>query len=198
MLNEYQDREIVLLEKSLRREKGIRILLVLVILSLLAFILMRPSHTTIEIINPSANDANKNLIIQKTRSSGEYLKKVSKQIYKSIFIYTPYSAKEGYDILLELAAPEVYGDIEKFVAEQLIKIRENNLSSFFMPTEFEINESKQSVVVHGRLKTFTGNTPVINGLRSYRFDFVTRNYALHLLSVIDVTGDNKPFDVQKK
>jgi len=196
MIKEVETKEIGVLTQTLKREKGIRHILILVIFAMLFVMITTSSDVHIELKTfASPLEADGNYKISKDKASADYLKKTAKEIYQLSLVFSPLTVEDNYSALLLEMAPENYSVAKSFKLRQVEKVNKNNLSSVFYPNEYQINEGKQSVVIIGKLKTFSGDRPIIDEVRSYRIDFAVRNYRIHLLNFIDVTGSREPFDI---
>jgi type IV conjugative transfer system protein TraE len=193
----FVEKEITLLEKSLKREKGIRyILLALVVVLLFAF--MGKKSETITVLAPVAPgiDADCKLVVSANRASECYLEKMTDEMINLSLIYTPGTYQKKHDQLLQVVDPRDYGAMKKMVISQHERIKRSNISSVFFPTEYRFNLNTNQVVVRGIYKNYSGERLILNEDRSYRFDYSIIGHRLKLKGFFDVTGLRNPFEAE--
>lgn len=188
-------KEITVLERSLKREKGIRFSLVAVV-AVLAFAFISKSSETIVVMQPIGTE-NKEMRVSSNSVSKEYLISVTEKIIDFAFVYSPSTVEHRFSQLLNTVHPADYGVMQKFIASEKERVLKGGISTVFYPKEYKIGELNKQVVVSGNMITLSGAKIVAQENKSIRFDFEVRNHFLSLVGFYDVTDMKRPFEPMK-
>lgn len=179
------------LERSLKRERGFRFaLIVLVGIMTLAFLLK--ANTTKTILVPFGTPNSQTLFVEDELASKEYLKLTAEKFSSLLLTFSPAYAQQNMEKVLLSVAPENYAVMNKATIKKLAEIKKNNVSSVFYPQQTSIDTAGSRVVITGLLKTFSSDKIVVNEKRSYLFGFKVVNSQLQLSQFVDVTGVRQP------
>ncbi|WP_460188726.1 TraE/TraK family type IV conjugative transfer system protein [Thiomicrorhabdus hydrogeniphila] len=196
MTPENEKVNISILERSLKREQGLRYVL-LVSLACMTIAFMSKSTDTKTILTPIGTD-DVSRWVTKNNASQTYLKEIAEKVISNAFIFSPKTIDQKFDSLLQMSDPIYYGLLNKALLKKKEEVAKSNLSSVFFPTEFKYSLVGNDVVVTGILKTFSGEKPVLNRKASYLFNFNIYNQNVTLASFSDVTNIKNPFTAKVK
>jgi type IV conjugative transfer system protein TraE len=188
------EKEIYILERQLKREKGIRYVLIILLL-FVGFLFATKKSVTTTIIQPAGTEDQSRWVSSDGKASQKYLKDMADDVIDYALIFSPVTAPDKFDSLLRMVSPESYGAIQKHILRKKEHVRKNQVSSVFYPKEFKYKLDSLQVAVKGVLKTFSGEKPVINEVRTYVIDFGMQGQAVSLKGYLDATGIRDPFSI---
>jgi type IV conjugative transfer system protein TraE len=184
------------LERALSREKSIRfVLLGVVVIMTIAF--LSKSNDTKIVLVPFGSTSEK-VSINDSQASQEYLKQMTKKLVQLGFSYSPVTAQENFDELLQFVDPEHYGVLHKVIVRKIEEIRKSNISSVFFPGEYIYDVKNQRVAVKGVLKTYSGQNLVEDEKKTILFEYKIVSHAIRLIAYTDVSELRNPFEAKMK
>lgn len=196
MENKNITKEISLLEKSLKREKSVRFILLFVIF-VLGFAFATKENQTKIVLQP-VGSKNMDIFVTDNEASKEYLKSLTEDIVSLRFLFTPETVDSKFDRMLSLVHPKDFPEMQKFVVSEAERIKKNNLSSVFYPQSFQMDVENKKVALHGRLINYSGDKRVLDQMKTYRIDYIIQNGTAMLEALIDATGSRDPMSIQVK
>lgn len=196
MVQEEHDKNLYTLERALKRESGIRWILV-ALLALMTFAFMSKNTDTKTIMTPFGSEDDSRWVT-KTQASQEYLRELTEKASDNAFVFNPKTVDTKFSKLLTMADPSSYGALDKHLIKTKAKVKKNNISSVFYPSEYKYNLATNDVVVTGILKTFSGDKAVDNEKRSYLFEYNVVNQTVTLVGFTNVSNVREPFKASIK
>lgn len=89
--------------------------------------------------------------------SPEYIESMGWYVLQLAVNASPIGAERQVRELLKFVAPSSYGELEKTLLANAARLRENNASTTFFPTEISVNQADNSVAFRGLLSTWIGD-----------------------------------------
>ncbi|KDN94730.1 TraE/TraK family type IV conjugative transfer system protein [Hydrogenovibrio marinus] len=186
------EKENSILERALKKEKGIRfVILTLLVIMTIAFIAKSADPI---VILKDFGDTNPSEKIEKKKASKTYLRKITDKVTSLAFIYSPKTAARNFDQLLNIVTPSSFGEMQKIIEEKKAKIKRNNASSVFYPKEYIFDLDNQKVIAKGNLIILSGEKIISNKQRAFRCDYTVNDYLISLDGIIDVTDKKDPMN----
>lgn len=184
------------LERALSREKSIRFVLLGVVVIMTIAFLSKSNDTKIVLV--PFGSTSEQVSINDSQASQEYLKRMTKKLVQLGFSYSPVTAQENFDELLEFVDPEHYGVLHKVIVRKIEEIRKSNISSVFFPGEYIYDIKNQRVAVKGVLKTYSGQNLVEDEKKTILFEYKIVSHSIRLIAYTNVSELRNPFEAKMK
>lgn len=168
------------LKQMRRRNRGLGMAVGGLIAALLAslVIVLNLIGTERTIVVPPAID--KTFWITKDHASHEYLEQMGAFIAWLILDVTPASIDWKKDVLLNYVAPDQHGAMKSRQEVEAERLKRINASTSFLPQQLVANETSQSVVVRGRLRTQVNGQDTAAETKAYLAEFQFVGGRIHL------------------
>ncbi|MCU6435336.1 type IV conjugative transfer system protein TraE [Undibacterium sp. Jales W-56] len=165
-----------------RRNRGLGLSVGGLITALLAclVIILNLIGTERTIVVPPSID--KTFWVTKDRASHEYLEQMGSFIAWLILDVTPTSIDWKKDVLLNYVAPDQHGAMKSRQEVEAERLKHINASTSFLPQQLVANETNQSVVVRGRLRTQVNGQETALETKAYLAEFQYMGGRIHLKS----------------
>lgn len=129
---------------------------------------------------------DKSFWVSRDQASSEYLEQMGSFMAWLVLDVTPASIDWKKDILLGYVEPAQHGELKTRQELEATRVKRINASTYFMPQQLVPNESSQSVVVRGRLRTLVNGLQTAEDLKAYQVEFSYRGGRVHLKSFKEV------------
>jgi conjugal transfer pilus assembly protein TraE len=156
----------------------------------LAVALILADRTHREVLVPP--EITRTFWVEGNKASSSYLEQMGLFILRTAFDISPVSAEYQMRTLLKYVAPASYGAMESHLLEQVKRVQQNNVSTFFSPTGASVDEVKQRVRFNGVLKTLMGDRTVSEVPKLYELAFVMSNGRIYLTEIGELDEQGKP------
>jgi conjugal transfer pilus assembly protein TraE len=168
------------LKEMRRRNRGLGLSVGGLTTALLAclVIILNLIGTERTIVVPPSID--KTFWVTKDRASHEYLEQMGSFIAWLILDVTPTSIDWKKDVLLNYVAPDQHGAMKSRQEVEAERLKRINASTSFLPQQLVANETNQSVVVRGRLRTQVNGQETALETKAYLAEFQYTGGRIHL------------------
>ena len=168
------------LKEMRRRNRGLGMAVGGLIAALLAslVIVLNLIGTERTVVVPPSID--KTFWITKDHASHEYLEQMGAFIAWLILDVTPASIDWKKDVLLNYVAPDQHGAMKSRQEVEAERLKRINASTAFLPQQLVANETSQSVVVRGRLRTQVNGQDTAAETKAYLAEFQFVGGRIHL------------------
>ena len=123
---------------------------------------------------------DKTFWVARDHASREYLEQMGSFVAWLILDATPSSIDWKKDVLLNYVAPDQYGAMKSRQEIEAERLKRINASTFFLPQQLVANETGQSVVVRGRLRTQVNGLDTATDTKAYFAAFEYIGGRMHL------------------
>ncbi len=123
---------------------------------------------------------DKTFWITKDHASHEYLEQMGAFIAWLILDVAPASIDWKKDVLLNYVAPDQHGAMKSRQEVEAERLKRINASTSFLPQQLVANETSQSVVVRGRLRTQVNGQDTAAETKAYLAEFQFVGGRIHL------------------
>lgn len=121
------------------------------------------------------------------KASASYLEQMAGFIAWLVLDVSPASIQWKKDILLGYVDPGQYGAFKTRQDLEADRLKRLNASTVFEPKQFIIQEEQQTVIVHGRLRTYVNTQDLPPEQKAYRIVFDLKGSRLHLKTFQEVS-----------
>ena len=168
------------LKEMRRRNRGLSLtvggLIAALLVSLVIVFNLIGTERTI-VVPPSID---KTFWVTRDHASREYLEQMGSFIAWLILDVTPASIDWKKDVLLNYVTPEQHGAMKSHQEIEAERLKRINASTFFLPQQLVANETGQSVVVRGRLRTQVNGQDTATETKAYLAEFKYVGGRMHL------------------
>lgn len=184
----YASNELQRLQSQLRFHRVINIGLVVAInfgVLLLGFTVFRETTHVVppEIRRPyeiGANYANK-----------EYLVDMANYVLSMVLTVTPESVEHNNKVILKMTQPEGYADLKAVLDAAALRIKQERVTTVWVPENEEIYEKEKRVKVTGRYKTFIADKLTSERDKTYLVNFtITTSGRLYVSKIEEFAKDD--------
>ena len=151
------------------------LLMALLVSLVIVFTLIGTERT---IVVPPSID--KTFWVAKDHASREYLEQMGSFIAWLILDVTPNSIDWKKDVLLNYVTPDQHGALKSRQEIEAERLKRINASTFFLPQQLVANETGQTVVVRGRLRTQVNGQDTAIETKAYLAEFRYVGGRMHL------------------
>jgi conjugal transfer pilus assembly protein TraE len=125
---------------------------------------------------------DKTFWVTRDHASREYLEQMGSFIAWLILDVTPVSIDWKKDVLLNYVAPDQHGVMKARQEIEAERLKRINASTYFLPQQLVANETTQSVIVSGRLRTLVNGQETATETKAYLVEFQYAGGRMHLKS----------------
>lgn len=136
-------------------------------------------------------EIHKTFWVSGNHASPEYLEQMASFIAWLVLDVTPGSIDWKKDTLLGYVAPEQHGPFKSRQELESDRLKRINASTTFAPQQLQVNDTAQSVIVRGRLRTFVNGLETSTELKAYLVEFNHAGARLHLKTFKEISYGNK-------
>lgn len=174
------------LKELRRRNRGLAMalagLIVALIISLV--ILLNLIGTERTVIVPPTID--KTFWVTRDQVSREYLEQMGSFVAWLILDVSPASIDWKKDILLNYVGPDQHGAMKSRQEIESERLKRINASTTFLPQQLVPNETQQSVIIRGRLRTQVNGLDTATDTKAYLAEFRYAGGRMHLKSFKEI------------
>lgn len=123
---------------------------------------------------------DKTFWVTKDHASREYLEQMGSFVAWLILDVTPASIDWKKDVLLNYVAPDQHGAMKSRQEIEAERLKRINASTFFLLQQLVANETNQTVVVRGRLRTQVNGQDTATETKAYLAEFQYAGGRIHL------------------
>lgn len=123
---------------------------------------------------------DKTFWVTKDHASREYLEQMGSFVAWLILDVTPASIDWKKDVLLNYVAPDQHGAVKSRQEIEAERLKRINASTFFLLQQLVANETNQTVVVRGRLRTQVNGQDTATETKAYLAEFQYAGGRIHL------------------
>jgi len=123
---------------------------------------------------------DKTFWVTKDHASREYLEQMGGFVAWLILDVTPASIDWKKDVLLNYVAPDQHGAMKSRQEIEAERLKRINASTFFLLQQLVANETNQTVVVRGRLRTQVNGQDTATETKAYLAEFQYAGGRIHL------------------
>ena len=123
---------------------------------------------------------DKTFWVTKDHASREYLEQMGAFMAWLVLDVTSSTVDWKKDILLNYVAPDQHGAIKSRQEVEAERLKRINAATSFLPQQLVANETDQSVVISGRLRTLVNGQETANETKSYLAEFQYVGGRMHL------------------
>jgi len=187
-------------EEAAGHRRATTFLVVLLVGSVLAnfvlavFTLRFAGHQRIVVVPPTIH---KTFWVESDRVSGEYLEEMGYFLMQLTLNVTPQSVDHQAKVLLQYAAPAVYGELKMALLAAAERLKRDGASTVFSPQDLIVDERTQRVGVRGQLTTFISDRRVAEVLKGYAIELQYSGGRVFLKSFRE-TKPNDPLETQPR
>lgn len=152
------------------------------ILTLVALLNVLGSERTV-IVPPTLN---KSFWVTDEKASGSYLEQMGAFVAWLVLDVTPATIDWKKDILLTYVEPSLHGALKSRQEVEAERLKRINATTAFSPDQLVPNDSGQSVVIRGRLRTLVNGIETANEPKAYLVAFNFAGARMHLATFKEV------------
>lgn len=130
---------------------------------------------------------DKTFWVTKDHASREYLEQMGSFVAWLILDVTPASIDWKKDVLLNYVAPDQHGAMKSRQEIEAERLKRINASTFFLPQQLVANETDQTVVVRGRLRTQVNGQDTATETKAYLVGFLYAGGRVHLKAFKEIS-----------
>lgn len=120
-----------------------------------------------------------------------YLEQMGGYVAWLVLDVTPGTINWKKDALLSFVAPDEYGKLKIKQEVEAERLKKLNASTYFLLQQLEPDQSKQEVILTGRLRTYINGQETSVEPKKYRAEFSYQGGRTHLKSFDEVKNDPK-------
>jgi len=175
------------LKELRRRNRGLGLAVGGLIAALLAclVIVLNLIGTERTIVVPPSID--RTFWVTRDHASREYLEQMGGFIAWLILDVTPASIDWKKDVLLNYVAPDQYGAMKLRQEVEAERLKRINASTSFLTQQLVANETNQSVVIRGRLRTQVNGLDTATDTKAYLAEFQYTGGRVHLKAFKEIS-----------
>lgn len=129
--------------------------------------------------------------VEGNRFSPEYLEDMAGYYTHLILDVSPSNILYQGDVILRSVEPAFHGAMKQKLFEDHARLKKENLSLSFAPTEFHVYPDNLSVEVTGDLMSYVSNKKIAQHRETYRLGFSSKGSRLFLKSFSLIASDKK-------
>jgi conjugal transfer pilus assembly protein TraE len=162
---------------------------------LLAVALTMADRTHRETMVPP--EIKKGFWVEDSRVSGDYLEQMGLFLVQLALNNTPISAEYNARTLLKYVGPASYGEIEKLLLGNAKRLKEDNASTVFAPSQITASEKENAVAFSGVFSTYISDKRVSQVQKDLLVRFGYSGGKVYILEMRE-TDPKQPFKDQDK
>lgn len=165
-------------------------IVVSVLLNLIqAIATVRFSNNTTTVVVPA--EIKEPFTIKGKKLSAEYLRQMSDYFAALVLNVTPESMTDKTNSILRYVHPSVYGEMKAYLFNEANNLKRNQQSRFFTPTNFDVDEEQNKVIVEGDETHLIGKLEAFRERRRYALTFSYEHGQLYLNSFYKIIEGQK-------
>lgn len=161
------------------------VLSVSLLLCLVAIVKLIGTERTV-VVPPTLN---KSFWVTTSKASASYLEQMGIYVAWLILDVSPSTIDWKKDELLTWVAPEQHGAFKVQQEVEAERLKRMNATTYLQPLQFVPDETTQSVVVRGRLKTQVNGQETSTDTKSYLVQFDYEGGRIHLQGFKEISND---------
>jgi conjugal transfer pilus assembly protein TraE len=130
--------------------------------------------------------------VEGNRFSPQYLEEMALHYAHFFLDVTEKNILYQGDILLRYVTPEAYGTVKAKLLEDEKRLKKNNLSTRFSPSDVVISPDQLKVDITGDLMSYVGDKKISQTRESYRFMFQNQSGRLLIAAFTLLKSDRNP------
>lgn len=166
-------------------------ILLLLVVAAQAFALAKADRTHRETLIPPS--VSKTFWIEDDRVSPEYLEQMGLYLIQLALNRSPANAENQIKELLRYVAPSSYPELEKQLMAEVIRQKEDRVSTVYFPRTVTPSIDKQGVLFEGELRTWISDKLVKQEQKRYLIKFGYRG-KVFIEEIKDVTNEKDPWN----
>lgn len=126
------------------------------------------------------------------KASAEYLEQMGSFVSWLILDVSPASIDWKRNMLLSYVTPQQYGALKTRQEVEADRLKKLNAATFFLPQQIVVDDTLQSVVVRGRLRTQINGQDTTTESKAYQARFEYTGGRVHLDTFKEIPYETKP------
>lgn len=172
--------------------KYAQIMNVLLLISVVALsiALAKANRTHRETLIPPS--VSKTFWVDDDKVSPSYLEQMGGYLIQLALNRSPANAEGQINELLKYVAPSSYPTLQKQLIAEVIRQKEDRVSTVYYPTNVSVSEDRQAVLFEGVLHTWISDKLVKQEQKRYLIDFAFQG-KVYIENIKDVTNEPDPW-----
>jgi conjugal transfer pilus assembly protein TraE len=142
-------------------------------------------------------EIKKGFWVEDSKVSGDYLEQMGLFLVQLALNNTPVSAEYNARTLLKYVGPASYGEIEKLLLGNAKRLKEDNASTVFAPSQITASEKENAVAFSGVFSTYISDKRVSQVQKDLLVRFGYSGGKVYILEMRE-TDPKQPFKDQDK